>query len=57
MPWPKSSISPPRNDEYRKAVPLLFSFVTNASESLPPYVVWNAPAVVGKAGEDVSPVT
>ena len=32
------------------------SLVTKASP-LPPYVVWKAPAVVGKSVEIVSPVT
>src|SRR5262245_28332597 len=57
---PQSSPLPPRNVEYRRLAPDGSSLTTKASPlpAMVPLKVWsNAPGVVGKVGEFVSPVT
>ena len=56
MPSAKSTPPPPRYVEYTGAEPVGSSLMTKASWT-PPNAGWAAPAVVGKLGEMVDPVT
>ena len=55
VPW--SAPPPPRYVEYWRVPPSGLSFETNASEGPPDRVRENAPGVVGKSADVVSPVT